>query len=364
MSTVYRLSPMGVCEQGISNAWELIDTDEAVRSIRYLLSYQREADGAFPQQVSPTGATMFGQEGRNLTLDSAPFAARTVVMIAERTTNESFFEEYATAIKRGLDPMPLSSRGLVWNDPANPAIGYGFHDSVLKSGEVLYSSLLYVDACMGMSRLHNRTGQLELGRQYWRRAAAVHKALTPAFWNESSGLFHASAGGIEAGIADVFGSTYACILKVASVEQCEKVSRTLIAGGQNIIYEGAIRETPAPGYWAAQFKDQSGRPKGTYDQGGYWGTNLDHVLPVVALVSKAHACQILLDAIHNFQSVAPIEDSFLEWQFGPKGRQGPPCNISAGPNPCAATGYVATAAAAYRASTLLNCSGDAARTGP
>ena len=53
----------GVCEQGLSNAWELIDTDEAVRSVRYLLSYQRQADGAFPQQVSPTGATMFGQEG-------------------------------------------------------------------------------------------------------------------------------------------------------------------------------------------------------------------------------------------------------------------------------------------------------------
>ena len=79
---------MRVCEQGIANAWELIDTDEAVRSICYLLRYQRQADGAFPQQVSPTGASMFGQEGRNLTLDSAPFAARTVVMIAERTSNE------------------------------------------------------------------------------------------------------------------------------------------------------------------------------------------------------------------------------------------------------------------------------------
>ena len=54
----------GVCEQGLSNAWELIDTDEAVRSVRYLLSYQRQADGAFPQQVSPTGTTMFGQEGK------------------------------------------------------------------------------------------------------------------------------------------------------------------------------------------------------------------------------------------------------------------------------------------------------------
>ena len=57
-------------------------------------------------------------------------------MIAERTNNASFFEAFAPALKRGLDPMPLSPRGLVWNDPASPAIGYGFHDSILKSGEV------------------------------------------------------------------------------------------------------------------------------------------------------------------------------------------------------------------------------------
>ena len=221
--------------------------------------------------------------------------------------------------------------------------------------QVLYTSLLFFDACMEISRHYNATAQHELGRQFYRRAAAVQKALTPAFWNESSGLFHASAGGVEADRADVFGSAYACILKAASAEQCEKVSRTLIAEGSNVIFEGAVRETPAPGFWDAQFKVQSGRPNGTYDQGGYWGVNLDHVLPVVALTSKPHACQILLDAIRNFQRISPIENSFLEWQFGPKGRQGAPPCTSAGPDPCAATGYVATAAAAYRASTLLDC---------
>jgi len=226
--------------------------------------------------------------------------------------------------------------------------------------QVLYTSLLFFDACMGMSEYYKATAQHELGRQFYRRADAVQKALTPAFWNESSGLFHASASGVEADRADVFGSAYACILKAASAEQCEKVSRTLIAEGPNVIFEGAVRETPAPGFWDAQFKDQSGRPNGTYDQGGYWGVNLDHVLPVVALTSKPHACQILLDAIRNFQRISPIENSFLEWQFGPKGRQGAPPCTSAGPDPCAATGYVATAAAAYRASTLLNCGEDTA----
>ena len=170
---------------GLSNAWELIDTDEAVRSVSYMLSYQRAADGAFPQMVSPAGACMYGQEGGNLTLDSAPFAARTVVMIAERTANLTFFSTHARALKRGLDGMPLSRRGLVWNDGAT--IGYGFHDGVVKSGEVLYSSLLFYDACRGMSRLHNRTGDGELGLAFYRKARAVQAAVTAAFWNATQG---------------------------------------------------------------------------------------------------------------------------------------------------------------------------------
>ena len=178
--------------------------------------------------VSPSGATLYGQEGRNLTLDSAPFAVRTVVMIAERTGNKSFFEEYAPALTRGLGTMPLSPRGLVWNDPGNPAIGYGFHDSVIKSGEVLYTSLLFFDACMGLSRLYNRTGNRDLGHQYYSKAAAVQAALVPAFWNQSSGLFHASAGGLEANVTDVFGSAYACVLQAASPEHCAKKYKSFL----------------------------------------------------------------------------------------------------------------------------------------
>ena len=114
-------------------------------------------------------------------------------------------------------------------------------------------------------------------------------------------------------------------------------------------------EIPGPGYWEEQFKDQSTRPKGTYDQGGYWGTGLDHFLQTVAdHHSKDVACKMLSDAISNFQSITPIQDSFLEWQYGPKfAANHTPCKQAG--NPCAATGYVATAAAAYRASTLLEC---------
>lgn len=68
--------------------------------------------------------------------------------------------------------------------------------------------------------------------------------------------------------------------------------------------------------------------------------------------------------IHIAQSIVPIEDSFLEWQCGPRGRFRPACNSSGtGYHPCAATGYVGTAAAAFRASTILKC-GNTARTSP
>ena len=60
---------------------------------------------------------MYGQEGGDLTLDSAPFACSEDHRddIAERTANLTFFSTHARALKRGLDRMPLSKRGLVWN---------------------------------------------------------------------------------------------------------------------------------------------------------------------------------------------------------------------------------------------------------
>jgi hypothetical protein len=188
---------------GLSNAWELVGHGEAVRSIRYMLDNVRPADGAYPQQVSPAGARMFGQEGANLTLDSAPFAARTAGLVVDKTGNLTFFEHYAPALARGLRAMTLSPRGLVYNNGVT--IGYGFHDSVLKSGEVLYTSLLYYDACMTMSRCLNATLQhahLPLPRQQaaqalsqemLARATAVQRSLTPAFWNSTGdGMFHAA----------------------------------------------------------------------------------------------------------------------------------------------------------------------------
>ena len=36
--------------------------------------------------------------------------------------------------------------GLPWSDPSNPHIGYGFTDTIAKTGNALYSSVLYWDA--------------------------------------------------------------------------------------------------------------------------------------------------------------------------------------------------------------------------
>lgn len=51
---------------------------------------------------------------------------------------------------------------------------------------------------------------------------------------------------------------------------------------------------------------------GTYNDGGYWGNDLDHVLQVVAMASHSTACELLHDAVENFQ-----ENGFQEWQLGP-----------------------------------------------
>ena len=102
----------------------------------------------------------------------------------------------------------------------------------------------------------------------------------------------------------------------------------------DVFWEGQVRQTPAPQFWASTHTGRN-----TYQDGAYWGTPLHHVLPFIGERDPAAACRLLHAAIDSFRG-----HGFNEWTgpFYPAGVSGAP-------------GYVSTAAGAYFASKALRC---------
>ena len=86
-------------------------------------------------------------------LDNGPFLALMVCSYSDQYDDENYFSEVEPKLRRGLDYINRADNGLVYNDPANPQCLYGFTDIVKKTGNLLFSSLIYYDACMHMERL-------------------------------------------------------------------------------------------------------------------------------------------------------------------------------------------------------------------
>ena len=51
-----------------------------------------------------------------------------------------------------------SGSGLLWSNTSRPMVGYGFQDAEVKSGAVLYSSVLYWNATRLMAEMAHATG--------------------------------------------------------------------------------------------------------------------------------------------------------------------------------------------------------------
>lgn len=128
---------------------DLISQEHMEACIRYLLRGQR-ADGAMPDRVRPDGTPVYvaGPENSPLgepNLDNPPFLVIAVDAYLQRVPlprRQTLFKEWSTPLDKGLDWVPLSTRGLVYNNPDKPHSPYGFTDCIGKTGELLMESLL------------------------------------------------------------------------------------------------------------------------------------------------------------------------------------------------------------------------------
>ena len=278
-------------------AGEFLDPKEVKAAIEYLLDAQRD-DGCMPDRVRADGVAVFspgalGHPMADHAVDNGPFMAMIVGEYVRRTGDLAFFKEAAPRLAKGLDFIQLSKSGLVYNSPEDPQCVYGFTDIVTKTGNLLFSSLLYHKACEEMAEwtAKSKAGDPE---DYRARSNRIRKNLE-LLWCEEDGMFWAADEDCRQ--LDIWGSAYAVDVGLTSDRQRDRIIDYFVKHEDDIVQHGQIRHLPGKEVWQRMFSDA--HPLGSYQNGAFWATPLAWVIPVVGQREPELAWRWALAAIDD-----------------------------------------------------------------
>jgi len=274
----------------VEGAGRLLPPEEIAAAIGYLMAGQRE-DGLMPNCRYADGHSVYTIHGDQPPTDNAAFAVKLVDAYTDLTADWELFIRHADALMDAMETVPLSEDHLVIIDPVHPHSGYGFTDTVGKTGEVLFSSLLYWEACMVLAKMCQRVQDHD-GAHAWFEAAEHPARTLLEFRNERDGMLRAAT--VDCEQIDLWGSAYAGVVRAVSKSQTVQIGRWLFDHYDDCFLRGCVRHLPAPEHWQRMLADY---PPGRYQDGGYWPTATGWAAMVLDRYDHDTAVTLLEDCI-------------------------------------------------------------------
>jgi hypothetical protein len=275
--------------------------DADLRAACLLFVDKLRADGAGVDCVKFDGTQVyepgFGTVGTNPVADGGPFT----VAVAWHTHRRLRDKELLARI---IDPHVKALRAV----PRNPETGlvhikadgydrapYGFMDSVHQTGDILFCSLLLMQAERRLAKLLDAAGRPADAKSHRAAADALAPAIRRVCWDESVGLFRASTG--RSREPDLWGSAFAVHLGVATDEQSRRIAQYFKDHYAEVVQRGQLRHLPAGVFWE---KSLAGR--GDYQNGGYWATPVGWLVDVLDRVDPPLADRTFVELVRDFQA--------------------------------------------------------------
>jgi hypothetical protein len=284
---------------------ELLDASRLfIRSLR--------ADGAGVDCVAFDGRPIYqpgyGTMGANPVADGSQFTVAVVWHTYRKTRDAAFLKEVVDSLVKAMKAVPRNPETrLVHIKPDGyDRCPYGFTDTVRKAGDVLFCSLLYVEASRRLADLLAAAGRTDDADAWKSEADVVARSIRQVFWDPQVGLFRAAT--LRCREHDIWGSAFAVYLAVADEGQSTAVARCFRDHYSQIVQRGQIRHLPGGVYWEA-----CGAPRDTYQNGGYWATPAGWFVYTLDRVDPRLADQTVLDLVADFQA-----GGACEWVFGEK----------------------------------------------
>lgn len=268
----------------VEHAGDLMDPGEVEAAIGVLVAAIR-ADGATPDRVQPDGLAVYtgGPPEKPLgepNLDNGPFlviAADEFLRRAPAGGAQARLRAWLPSLHRALDWTPRATSGLVWNDPAKPHSPYGFTDTVGKTGELLFESLLYWTACRRLARMESSVdGDRARVRELRLRARGIERHLE-RLWDPGARAFLAATRDCRQ--LDVWGNAYALWLEFPLGRRRRAVLDWVHRRHEDFLWHGQVRHLLRGQYWDRLLAPVE---RERYQNGAYWATASGWVLYALA----------------------------------------------------------------------------------
>jgi hypothetical protein len=281
----------------VENAYHLLLPEEVRAGICYLLRGQR-ADGCIPDRVQVDGRAVYsaGPVGAPLgdpPTDNAQFMVSLVHQYVRQSGDLAFARQRLAALRRAMDGVPRSINGLVQIPPGRRQSPYGFTDTVAKSGELCFSSLLYWEAARRMAHLCARCDQV--GAPYLDRAAQIERGLN-RLWDAEAGAYRAATG--DCSQVDVWASAFAVYIGFARGDVRRQLLAFLRTHYDEYAWHGQVRHLLRGEHW---HKTLIPVAPGSYQNGAYWATASGWVWDALCEIDPPLANRMLGDLLRDFR---------------------------------------------------------------
>ncbi len=239
----------------------------------------------------------YGTMGLKPVTDGTPFTVDVAWLTWQKTKNKKILKKYLPALVSAMYRVPrnpVTRLVFIKPGPVRERCGYGFTDTVNKQGDVLFSSLLFVQACRQLSDLLNVNGDNKAALYWEKEGAVVEEQVRKIFWDDQMGLFRAATDRCRQ--LDIWGSAFAVFLGVADLKQSLRIGQYFRDHYEEIVYHGQIRHIPGGVFW----EDASCAP-GTYQNGAYWAVPAGWFVYALDLADPELATQVVVDLVDDFK---------------------------------------------------------------
>jgi hypothetical protein len=277
-----------------------------IRSIR--------TDGAGVDCVTFDGRPIYkpglGKMGANPVADGSQFTIAVAWHTYQKTKDSDFLREIIDDLVKTMSAVPRNPKtGLVHiKDSDWDRCPYGFTDTVRMQGDILFCSLLYVEASRRLSDLLIAVNRKDEAAGWKLEAEIIAKKIREIFWDSQAGLFRAAT--IHCREHHIWGSAFAVYLAVADKDQSMKIAEYFRGNYSQIVQKGQIRHLPGGVYW-----EKCVAARDTYQNGAYWATPTGWFVYTLDIVDPRLADQTIIDMVTDFR-----ENGACEWVFGEKHR--------------------------------------------
>jgi hypothetical protein len=177
------------------------------------------------------------------------------------------------------------------------AVGFGFQDSVYLLGSLAFATLLRYRAAKQLAELSQASGRKDLGEEFSQTAKQIAAHFPEVFSASDRNDGWLSAATEVGRQPDVWATLFALHLEILPDDAAKRARKTIaaavIAPGNTIEYQGAVRHVPSDRYFAPDRCWESAvSAANTYQSGAFWHTPTGWLIESLAAADPDLARQV------------------------------------------------------------------------